>query len=82
MSPQLFWSGSYIYMNSFILAFGVWAIIAPESVDAILMVSDDLKSMFDIIAHRSPIIVTMSIVITVVIVHVLRDVSGKIIHPF
>ena len=27
-------------MNSFILAFGVWAIIATDSVDAILMVSD------------------------------------------
>ena len=39
MSPFLFGTGSYIYMNSFILAFGVWAIIASESVDAIFMVS-------------------------------------------
>lgn len=28
---------SYIYMNAFVLAFGVWAIISPESVDAVLM---------------------------------------------
>ena len=28
-------------MNSFILAFGVWAIIAADSVDAIFMVSVD-----------------------------------------
>lgn len=28
---------SYIYMNAFILAFGVWAIISQESIDAIHM---------------------------------------------
>ncbi|KAI0225723.1 Type-1 angiotensin II receptor-associated protein-like [Lamellibrachia satsuma] len=28
---------SYIYMNAFILAFGFWAIVTPESTDAILM---------------------------------------------
>ena len=30
---------AYIYMNAFILAFGVWGIIAPDSVDSIFMVS-------------------------------------------
>ena len=30
---------SYIYMNAFILAFGFWAIVNPESTDAILMVN-------------------------------------------
>ena len=39
MSPYLFSTGSYIYMNSFILAFGIWAIVAVDSVDAIFMVS-------------------------------------------
>lgn len=29
----------YIYMNAFILAFGVWAIVAPDSSEAVLMVS-------------------------------------------
>lgn len=29
---------SYIYMNAFVLAFGIWAIISPESLDAILMI--------------------------------------------
>ena len=33
-----FLSTSYIYMNAFILSFGFWAIVCPESVDAILMV--------------------------------------------
>lgn len=28
---------SYMYMNAFVLAFGIWAIISPESVDAVLM---------------------------------------------
>lgn len=41
MSPNLFRNASFIYMNSFILAFGVWAIIAADSVDAIFMVSVD-----------------------------------------
>ena len=45
MSPDLFRSSSYIYMNSFILAFGVWAIIAADSVDAILMVSNELTHL-------------------------------------
>ena len=38
MSPQLGLQTSYIYMNAFILAFGVWSIICPESIDAISMV--------------------------------------------
>jgi len=46
MSPSLFSTDSYIYMNSFILAFGMWAIIAVDSVDAILMVSSELTSLF------------------------------------
>jgi len=40
MSPDLFQSAAYIYMNSFILACGMWAIIATDSVDAVLMVSN------------------------------------------
>lgn len=28
---------SYIYMNAFILAFGVWSIMSPESVESVLM---------------------------------------------
>ena len=39
MSSNLFATASYIYMNAFILAFGMWAMIAADSVDAILMVS-------------------------------------------
>jgi len=33
-----FLGASYIYMNAFILAFGVWAIVAPESIDAVFTV--------------------------------------------
>jgi len=28
---------SYVFMNAFVLAFGMWAIVSPESVDAIYM---------------------------------------------
>ena len=37
--PQEFLPFSYIYMNAFVLAFGVWGIIKQESTDAISMVS-------------------------------------------
>lgn len=36
-ATMVFLGESYIYMNAFILAFGVWAIISPESVDAMFM---------------------------------------------
>ena len=29
---------SYLYMNGFILAIGLWSLICPESVDAMMMV--------------------------------------------
>jgi len=29
---------SYVFMNAFVLAFGVWCIICPETADAVLMV--------------------------------------------
>lgn len=35
--PQAFLPFSYIYMNAFVLAFGVWGIIKQESTDAISM---------------------------------------------
>lgn len=38
MSPHLFLTPAYAYMNAFILLFGIWAITCPESVDAISMV--------------------------------------------
>ena len=53
MSPDLFMSAAYIYMNSFILAFGVWAIIAPDSVDAILMVSAVFSSHSHDYSHNN-----------------------------
>jgi len=34
---QNFLPVSYIYMNAFILAFGFWAIVAPESTDSLFM---------------------------------------------
>jgi hypothetical protein len=39
MSECLFHSAapSYIYMHTVVLAFGVWAIICPESIDAVFM---------------------------------------------
>ena len=38
MIGQPFLDTSYIYMHGFILAFGFWAIVAPDSADAVLMV--------------------------------------------
>ena len=30
---------AYVYMNGFILAIGLWSLISPESVDAMMMVN-------------------------------------------
>lgn len=50
MSQFLFTTGSYLYLNTFVLAFGIWAIIAADSVDAVLMVSDSYACF---ISHHS-----------------------------
>ena len=39
---------AYIYMNGFILAFGVWALVAPESVESVFMVSEVVISSFTV----------------------------------
>ena len=38
MAGSPFLDSAYMYMNAFILAFGFWAIVAPESTDSVLMV--------------------------------------------
>ena len=38
MTGAPFLNSAYIYMNVFVLAFGFWSIVSPDSSDSILMV--------------------------------------------